>query len=784
MFLSRNRRLAAASATVLALVAGSLVVADAALADSAPTAPTNPKTPATVSAVSLPTPQINGVVWTQTVVGNTVFVGGKFSTARPDGALPGRSTVKRSSILAYDIRTGALIAKFAPVLNGQVKTIVPSADKKRLYIGGDFTTVNGTTRNRIAAISPASGNVVSSFRASANKQVSAIGVYGSTVYAGGAFTTMDGRSRVKVAAVSSSKGALTSWAPKLKGGDVTSIAIAPRGTRVVLGGAFTSVNGSSTYGYGLASLVRTTGKTTRWAVDRVVRNAGANSAITSLTATSTGVIGTAFRFGTSGNFEGAFRADWSTGAVRWLETCRGDVYSAAVSGSVVYTAGHAHNCDSVGGFRETKPVTHRRALAFTLAATQKLNDRGSGPNAAFTGRPSPSLLNWYPELTPGTFTGKQQAAWSVAATSKYVLYGGEFTAVNGRPQQGLARFAAPASAAQSTGPVSNGAGFLPTVTSTVPGTATVSWKSNADPDNSTLTYQLYRDSLNDAPLYEVKADSSVWYRPRLSFTDTGLTAGATYSYRIRAIDPYGNAALGDRVSVTIASSAPPAYAASVLADKPTSFWRFGQASGSTVRDEKGLAPLTVFGKPVPRAAGSSADRTTATQFTGATSTYAGTAEPSTTTAGAQTIEAWVKVPKGKGGTVVVFGDSIGRTSGATDRMLYVSSKGLPGFDLRSTTTGDLLGKRSIADGKWHQLALTATTKSAQLFVDGKVVASRTAAISLPSRWGYWRVAGDRSTIAKPYLTGTVDDVSLYPRALSSSRIAAHFTASKKAPASK
>ena len=37
---------------------------------------------------------------------------------------------------------------------------------------------------------------------------------------------------------------------------------------------------------------------------------------------------------------------------------------------------------------------------------------------------------------------------------------------------------------------------------------------------------------------------------------------------------------------------------------------------------------------------------------------------------------------------------------------------------------------------------------------------------------------------RPWITGTVDDVSLYPRALSSSRIAAHFAASKKAPASK
>ena len=40
-------------------------------------------TPATVSADGLPTTQINGVAWSQVVVGNTVYVGGEFTSARP-----------------------------------------------------------------------------------------------------------------------------------------------------------------------------------------------------------------------------------------------------------------------------------------------------------------------------------------------------------------------------------------------------------------------------------------------------------------------------------------------------------------------------------------------------------------------------------------------------------------------------------------------------------------------------------------------------------------------------
>ena len=45
--------------------------------------------PLTVSADGLPTWQINGVVWSQAVVGNTVYVAGNFTRARPPGVAAG-----------------------------------------------------------------------------------------------------------------------------------------------------------------------------------------------------------------------------------------------------------------------------------------------------------------------------------------------------------------------------------------------------------------------------------------------------------------------------------------------------------------------------------------------------------------------------------------------------------------------------------------------------------------------------------------------------------------------
>src|SRR5690606_30729536 len=79
-----------AIATGIAIVlAAAVMVAIEQSPDHDNSAPPSSAIPTTVSSAPLPTPQIDGVVWDQEIVGDTVFVGGSFSTARPAGAAPG-----------------------------------------------------------------------------------------------------------------------------------------------------------------------------------------------------------------------------------------------------------------------------------------------------------------------------------------------------------------------------------------------------------------------------------------------------------------------------------------------------------------------------------------------------------------------------------------------------------------------------------------------------------------------------------------------------------------------
>ncbi|MCU1478501.1 MAG: hypothetical protein JWQ64_3194 [Subtercola sp.] len=772
-----TRRLFVVLATTAAVVISSLTIAGSAYADTAPADPTAPSSPPTVSADSLPTAQINGVVWSQTIVGNTVYAGGDFTTAQPAGAAAGANTVSRTYVLSYNLTTGALNTAFAPVLNGQVKAVTASPDGSRIYIGGQFTTVNGVNRYRIAALDPTTGAVITSFNAGTNASVNALAASNSTVFLGGAFSSIGSSVRNKVGAVTAATGATTAFDPSALGGSVNALVVSPDGTKVVVGGSFTTLHGSSNPGYGIGMADAATGNLLPFAVNNLIRNGGSQAAILSLSTDGDSIYGSGYVFGAGGNLEGVFRSDWN-GNLNWVEDCHGDTYSQASSGTVIYAAGHSHYCGNIGGFPQTSPTwTFHRGIAFSKAATQTITADPYG-YYNFAGTPAPTLLNWNPDFNTGTFTGQSQGPWSIAANAQYVVYGGEFTTVNGVRQQGLSRFAVRAIAPNKQGPLYSGGTFKPSVVSLASGTARVSWTANADRDNGTLTYNVYRNGNLTTPVYTTTGDSSTWNQPSMGFTDTGLTPGSTYSYRIRATDPLGNTVIGDGVSVTITAATPSVYNSAVSADSPADFWRLGEASGSTVYDWAGFADQTATGltRGTPGAIGG--DSNAASTFTGASDGSSLSATQSAIN-GPQvfSIEAWFKTTTTAGGKIVGFGNANTGNSSNYDRHIYMDTSGRINFGVYPGTSRVLSSANALNDGQWHQVVGTLSSSGMQLFVDGIRVGNRTDTTSAQPYQGYWRIGGDSSWSGANYFAGAIDDVSIYGQSLSKQQVDAHWVAS-------
>ncbi|WP_235003409.1 PKD domain-containing protein [Blastococcus haudaquaticus] len=772
----------------LLLTAGTLALLApaSARADSAPADPANPATPVTVTADGLPTTQINGVAWSQVVVGNKVYVAGSFSTARPAGAAAGTNEVPRNNLLAYDIRTGELDTTFQPNLNAQALVVAASPDGSRIYVGGDFTQANGQARNRVAAYSTATGQLVDTFRPSVAGQVRAIAATDSTVYLGGGFSAVGSVARTRLAAVSAANGALLPWAPvtgvgptdgnddgnKNTSDHVMALVLTGGGSQVVAAGRFWTLNGQRATGIG--ALDATTGATRPFAISQLVTNHGINSAIYSLSTDGQYVYGTGYDFYGPGNVEGSFKVTADGGNLEWMNDCHGDTYSNFAMNGALYIAGHPHVCSNIDGYPEHNPRIHRYATATSLVATGRVGHE-TVANNNFTGKPAPSLLPWFPTMTPGTVTGAAQAGWSVSGNSQYVVYGGEFPRVNGKPQQGLVRYALPSIAPNKIAPSADG--FTASAVAIAPGAVRVSWPSATDQDNQNLTYRVYRDGATGTAIHTVTKPSVFWDRPSLAFVDT--TAGpGTHTYRVSASDPAGNRinTAWVTVEVTAGTTAPRAYAEAVRSDGAESLWPLSDTTGGS-RDWIGGNDLTLgSGVNRGRPGAITGDPNSSFEFTGRSSSFAASSKTGVWAPNTFSVEAWFQTTSTKGGKIIGFGNRTSGTSTSYDRHVYMDLQGRVIFGVYPGAERTVSGAPGYNDGRWHHVVASLGKGGMALYIDGKLVGSRADTWYGENNLGYWRIGGDSAWgNIQPWFDGRIDEPAVYPEPLSADRVLNHYS---------
>ena len=522
----------------------------------------------TYTAAPLPTVQIDGVAWGQLVVGDVVYVVGNFNNARPAGARAGQQEVPRSNILAYDLNTGKLIEDFAPTLNGAGRSLALSEDGKTLYVAGEFDKVNNEWHSRLAAfdISHGHGTLISSFKPVFSTTVKDIAVAGDTLYVGGYFTKVNNQQRTRLAALKASTGELLDWTASAEGpnAQVYAIEVSPDHSKVVIGGSFSTVNGSSKPGYGMALLSASTGEVLPMPVNDTVRTAGEKAAIFDIAVDEDGFYGTAYSAVgrlDEANLEGSFKADWN-GNLVWLEPCHGDTYGIAPTKDTVYTVGHAHSCETIYGFPNMPEVRkdgqhplYVRAMAFTNSPDITIRHQGvvdGYQDWSTSGLKSPTIIGWYPDLEAGKYTGMSQAAYKIDVTDSYVLMVGEFIEANGTTQQGIVRY--PRRAGQPTLPPEGKAETLAAKAEvTTTGSVKVGFTATWDRDDPTLTYSLYRDD-ETAPVATENIGDTRWALKSHSLEDTTCSPG-DHTYRLVVSDPSGNTITAQIPSVTVPKTA-------------------------------------------------------------------------------------------------------------------------------------------------------------------------------------------------------------------------------------
>lgn len=353
---------------------------------------------AALSTTPTATPGFNGRVLAVAYGGDTVYIGGDFTSVVVNG-----KTVTRNRLAAVNAKTGALLA-WAPSADARVKAIAVSGSS--VYVAGDFGTVSGQKRDSLARLDRTSGAVAATFKHSISGKPFALAAGSGRLYLGGTITAVNGKARSGLAAFDLSTGALDSkWAPVV---DDRVEALTATSDRIYVGGKFHKVN--NTKGY-----------------DRLVAlNPSSGAIVTSFKPKATVItyaiaVSSAGVFTATGGQGGRANAYSTSGTARWTVAFDGDAQAVAVHGDTVYVGGHFDKACRTPRTGDKGLCLDGSDVRIKLAALQVASGKlapwtanGNGVEGVLTLTTNPSL-------------------GALAA-------GGAFTTVNGRSHKRFAQF--------------------------------------------------------------------------------------------------------------------------------------------------------------------------------------------------------------------------------------------------------------------------------------------------------------------------------------------------------
>ncbi len=329
----------------------------------------------------------NSYVWAIEQIGNTIYVGGKFESVRGGG-----TNFSQPYLAAFHADTGEWISWWRPQLNGSVYALQRSSDGSKLYVGGEFTSVNGQGVNAFAALNPANGNLVSGYTTRVSGGGPAVvrnfDLHAGQLYLSGAFKNI-ARSGVRqdaynVARINDSNGSIDSnWKPRVDGGGVWGVSASRTTSRVYLAGLFNQVNSNGDAGFAVVNSTNGADASGGWELENNNCNndtaQGSCESYHDVAATSTGLIFV------GGLEHGLYVLNESDFSLRWFHYTAdpnanwfgGDFQDIEVVGNRVYASCHCwgYHWQNRNLFRHRSPTGTRTSVRSVAAYNISTGER-------------------------------------------------------------------------------------------------------------------------------------------------------------------------------------------------------------------------------------------------------------------------------------------------------------------------------------------------------------------------------------------------------------------------
>lgn len=207
------------------------------------------------------------------------------------------------------------------------------------------------------------------------------------------------------------------------------------------------------------------------------------------------------------------------------------------------------------------------------------------------------------------------------------------------------------------------------------------------------------------------------------------------------------------------------YKATILADSPVAYWRMDEMSGPTLVDVTGSGYNGTYhpSETFDESGAIAGDSDTAILFDGST----GYATTSVVITGAVSIEFWINLPSSSYSYNYAIGETGGfkgvRFPSGTEPSLCDGS-----LDIQAST--------GIGSGVWAHIVATLDGTAGKLYINGSLAASHASTVTGFSNAGSGGVALAGTGGGTFLCNCELDEVAIYNYALTSTQVAAHYTA--------
>ncbi|MFV2197116.1 delta-60 repeat domain-containing protein [Nocardiopsis sp. LOL_012] len=315
-------------------------------------------------------------------VGDTVVVAGDFTrVAEADRD----DTYDVHNVFAFEHGTGRILEDFVPEVSGTVRSLAEGPGGS-VVVGGSFLRVNGEEHRGLALLSLDDGETVPGFDAALeNGSVHRVAEHGGLLYVGGTFTGIDGWERVGLARLDTRTGQVDpGFAPRISAPRrgtlrVQDLALSPGGTRLLINGPFTEVDGRKRHQ--IAMIDTFDGALSPWSTTAYRPNCDYDRMHTYMREMAFSPDGSFFTVVTAGGPEikpglcksaARFETVDRPGAhPTWVNKTGGDaVYAVEATFSAVYVGGHQRWMDNESGDHAAGPgAVERKGIAALDPAT-------------------------------------------------------------------------------------------------------------------------------------------------------------------------------------------------------------------------------------------------------------------------------------------------------------------------------------------------------------------------------------------------------------------------------